>query len=104
MTMNTELPYYYETDVVWKEGRMAELSAPGLPEITVAPPPEFKGVGGVWTPEHLYIASINACFIATVIGISANLNLEYESLASNATAKLEKVEGKGLIITEAVLR
>ena len=102
--MNTELPYYYDTEVVWKGGRTGVLGAAGLPSMDVAPPPEFKGHEGVWTPEHLYVAAINVCYMATFVGISANSNLEFISFNSSSNAKLEKVEGRGLVFTEVTIK
>jgi peroxiredoxin-like protein len=102
--MTHQLPYFYGTEVEWAEGRKATLRASDLPAIQVAPPPEFQGEPGVWTPEHLYVASVNACFTVTFLAIAELSKLNFVSFTSGAKGKLEKVEGSGFEITEVVLK
>lgn len=102
--MNKSLPYFYETEIEWKGERRGELRATNLPAIKIDAPPEFKGHEGVWTPEHLFVASVNACFMTTFVAIAENSKLEVVSLRSTAKGKLEKVEGVGYQITEVVIR
>jgi peroxiredoxin-like protein len=102
--MTHQLPYFYTTELDWTGGRKATLRSSGLPALQVAPPPEFQGESGVWTPEHLYVASVNACFVVTFLAIAELSKFDFVSFASNATGKLEKVEGSGFEITEIVLK
>jgi organic hydroperoxide reductase OsmC/OhrA len=71
-----------------------------LPTLQIAPPPEFQGDPGLWTPEHLYVASVNACVVMTFLAIAELSKLDFVSISSNARGKLEKVEGSGYEITE----
>ena len=90
--------HFYSTNVEWKEGRIGELTTSSFPPIKVATPPEFKsGVPDVWSPEHLFVASINICLMTTFLAIAENSNLEFISFSSSATGKLEKVDGKFMI-------
>ena len=90
--------HFYSTKVEWKEGRIGELTSPTFPSLKVATPPEFKnGVPDVWSPEHLFVASINICLMTTFLAIAENSNLEFISFTSEATGKLEKVDGKYMI-------
>ena len=102
--MTHQLPYLYETQVEWATGRKASLRSSGLPALEISPPPEFQGEPGIWTPEHLYVASVNACFVVTFLAIAELSKLDLVIFASHATGKLEKVEGSGFQITEVVLR
>lgn len=87
--------HYYETDVIWKEQRKGEISAPGLINIEVATPPEFsKGHPGIWSPEHLFVASANVCLMTTFLAIAELSKLEFTSFKSKAIGKLEKVDNK----------
>jgi organic hydroperoxide reductase OsmC/OhrA len=96
--------HYYSTKVEWCEGRIGELSSPDFPSIKVATPPEFKnGVPNIWSPEHLFVASINICLMTTFLAIAENSNLEFISFSSEANGKLEKVDGK-YMISEVELR
>ena len=90
--------HYYETKVEWKEGRIGELSSPTFPSVKVATPPEFKkGVPNIWSPEHLFVASINICLMTTFLAIAENSSLEFVSFTSDATGKLERIDGKYMI-------
>lgn len=92
----------YEVSVVWKEGRIGTMSSPVLDDkIEVATPPEFpQGVPRIWSPEHLYAAAINSCFMTTFLAIAENSQLEYKHFESKTVCTLEKVE-KGFQITKA---
>lgn len=80
------------------------LRSAGLPPLEVAAPPNFHGPGGVWTPEHLFVASVNACFMTTFLAIAENSKLEVASFTSSAEGKLERLEQLGYQMTGIVLR
>ena len=95
--------FYYKTKVDWTEGRKGDLTEPTLPTIEVATPPDFpKGVPNVWSPEHLYVASINVCLMTTFLAIAENSKLDFTSYSSDSTGKLEKVD-KRFMISEIIL-
>ena len=90
--------HHYKTKVKWEEGRIGTLSSPTLDSFKVATPPEFpKGVPNTWTPEHLFVASINICLMTTFVAIAENSKLEFESFECEGVGKLEKVDGKFMI-------
>jgi organic hydroperoxide reductase OsmC/OhrA len=99
-----ENQYSYATEVEWTGERRGDLSAPHLPDLEVDAPPEFKGHEGVWTPEHLFVAAVNSCFMTTFLAIAENSKLEFVSFSADANGKLEKLEGQGFLMTEIVLR
>ena len=80
----------YEVNLQWTNSTKGTLSSPVLPnKIEVATPPDFpKGVEGIWTPEHLFVASINACLMATFLAITDNSKLEFINFKSNAVGKV----------------
>ena len=96
--------YSYSTEVEWTGERHGDLRAPVLPQLHVDAPPEFKGHDGAWTPEHLFVASVNTCFMTTFLAIAENSKLEFVSFSADAKGKLEKLDGQGFIMTEVVLR
>jgi len=89
----------YNVSLKWEEGRVGELSSPELrTKFEVATPPEFnKGVEGIWSPEHLYTASVSSCLMTTFLAIAENSKLEFSSLDIEAKGILDKVEGKFLM-------
>ncbi len=96
--------HYYNIDVIWNEGRIGTLSAESFPDIKVATPPEFpKGVPGIWSPEHLFVASVAICLMTTFVAIAENSSLAFTSFKCGATGKLEKVDGN-IMISEIELK
>lgn len=90
--------HFYKTNVKWTEGRIGILSEEGMPDVTVATPPEFpKGVPNIWSPEHFFIASANICLMTTFLAVAENSNLEFISYSCEGVGKLEKAEGKYMI-------
>lgn len=91
--------HFYEVNVQWKGERLGELSSPVLEKrIECATPPEFpNGVPNIWSPEHLFVASINSCYMATFLAIAHNFKMEIEDFSCKTIAKLEMADGKYLI-------
>jgi len=92
--------YFYTTEVEWTGERHGDLRAPVRPNLQVDAPPEFKGHDGVWTPEHLFVASVNSCFMTTFLAIAENSKLDFISFKADAKGKLEKLDGQGFVMTE----
>jgi peroxiredoxin-like protein len=97
--------HLYNVALTWKEGRVGEMSSPELPtKIEVATPPEFeKGVAGIWSPEHLFTASVLSCFMTTFLAIAEYSKLEYNSFDCSAEGVLAKEDGK-FKMTEITLK
>lgn len=97
--------YNYEVNLLWTENRKGIISSPVLTQsIEVATPPEFpKGMEGIWSPEHLFVAAIESCLMTTFLAIAENSKLEFESFSSHATGKLDKVDGR-FMMTEVLLQ
>ncbi len=89
----------YHVSLNWKEGRKGIMSSEVLPtKIEVATPPEFeKGIPGIWSPEHLFTASVLSCFMTTFLAIAEYSKLEFETFDCDAEGILDKVEGKFLM-------
>ena len=102
--MNEQTTHRYDVSLNWTEGRKGTLQSPVLNEtIEVATPPEFDGgIEGVWSPEHLFTASVSSCFMTTFLAIAGYSKLSFEALTVKATGKMEKVEGK-FMMSEIIL-
>ncbi len=74
------------------DGRVA-VNATGLPEIETAPPVEFDGPGGTWSPETLLCASVADCFILTFRALAKISKLEWTELALPVRGQARRVEG-----------
>ncbi len=90
------MSYSYQVKIDWIEGRKGILTSEVLDsQIQVVTPPEFpKGVAGQWSPEHLFVASVNSCFMTTFLAIADNSKLEFSRFECNAVGTLDRVEGK----------
>lgn len=104
-------PHYYNVEINWNKDRKGMMCSPELNLsngninscIEVATPPEFpKGMPGIWSPEHLFTASVSSCLMTTFLAIAENSKLEFLNFNCNAKGKLEQVEGK-FIMSEIIL-
>ena len=100
--------HFYNVDLSWSTDRKGILTSSELDqEIVVATPPQFpKGMPNIWSPEHLFTASVSSCFMTTFLSIAENSRLEFEAFSCFAKGKLEQIEGKfkmSEIILEATL-
>ncbi|MBI6115327.1 OsmC family protein [Salegentibacter maritimus] len=95
----------YRVDLTWKEDRKGEVSSPELSDIIeTATPPDFpKGIPNIWSPEHFLVAAVESCLMTTFLAIAENSKLEFVSFKSQATGKLDKVDGK-FQMTEIILK
>lgn len=100
-----ENTHYYEVNLLWDSATQGTLSSPVIVDkIEVVTPPEFpKGIKEKWTPEHLFVASVNACLMSTFLLVADNSKFHFIRFESNAMGKIEKVDGK-FAVTEIVLK
>ena len=92
--------YFYETEIEWKGDKDLQLTSGMLPAISAGAPPEFGGHDGLWTPEHLFVASLNSCYMLTFLAIAEFSKIPIVSFSSSAKGKLEKVADGRYQITE----
>lgn len=103
-------PHFYLVDVAWSEDRKGMMCSPELNVsansggcIEVATPPEFpKGIPGIWSPEHLFTASVSSCLMTTFLAVAENSKLDFVSFRCGSKGKLEQVDGK-FRMTEVLL-
>lgn len=95
----------YNVSLQWEQDRKGILRSPELPQsIEVATPPDFpKGMPGIWSPEHLFVAAASSCLMTTFLAIAENSKLEYSAFTCTAQGIVDKVEGK-FQVTEIVLQ
>ena len=86
--------FVYKTKVSWVKEKKGILSSSGKPDIEIAVPPEFKGHENIWTPEELFVASINACIKTTFLYYAQKNKLDFLSYESEAEGILERIENR----------
>lgn len=97
------LPHRYEVHLSGGPSGHACLSTPGVPELQAAPPREYDGPGDAWTPEHLLLASVEACFLFTLRAIARLSQVEFAALELETSGTVDRQEGTTRF-TEIVLR
>ncbi len=101
----------YNVDITWRHDRKGMMCSPELAEgnshsancIEVATPPEFpKGMPNIWSPEHLFTASVSSCLMTTFLAIAENSKLDFSGFSCKSKGVLENVDGK-YAMTEVIL-
>lgn len=85
-------PHIYVASATGEGKGLVALSSPQLPTLETAPPPEFDGPGGVWSPETLLCASLADCFILTFRAVSRAASFGWLRLECQVAGVLERVE------------
>lgn len=97
-------------NVNWNKDRKGIMCSPEINSvlgengcIEVATPPQFsKGIPGIWSPEHLFTASVSSCLMTTFLAIAENSKLDFKAFACSSKGKLEQKDGK-FLMTEVIL-
>jgi peroxiredoxin-like protein len=95
--------YRYTTSVRWTGEKKGVLAVAGKPSVEVATPPEFRGHEGIWSPEDLYVASVNSCIMTTFLAFAERAEIALAGFESEAEGLLEFVDGS-LRFTRIVVR
>jgi organic hydroperoxide reductase OsmC/OhrA len=91
--------FHYTSTVQWTGERTGLLRGEGKSDISVASPPEFKGVPNVWTPEDLFVAALNICQMTTFVAYALKKGLILISYKSEAEGTIEFVDGSYRFVT-----
>lgn len=96
----------YHVSVTGWDQKTGLLEAPfdGLPTLEVASPPEFGGPAGVWSPEHLFVASVAACLMTTFRSIAENSGVEVLEYHDYSIGHLKRAEDGLYSIERITLR
>ncbi len=93
----------YNVDINWTSDRKGMMCSPELRTdsnnklncIEVATPPEFaKGIPNIWSPEHLFTASVSSCLMTTFLAIAEYSKFEFIKFKCGSKGVLDQVDGK----------
>ncbi|MGB3477526.1 MAG: tRNA (N6-threonylcarbamoyladenosine(37)-N6)-methyltransferase TrmO [bacterium] len=79
--------YEFKTECQWVEGKKGITKGIHKQDIEIGCPPEFGGEKEYWSPEHLFVASIEVCIMTTFIWLLEKNNLNIISYQSKAKGK-----------------
>jgi organic hydroperoxide reductase OsmC/OhrA len=85
-------PHHYAASASAKAIGSVAISAPALPRIETASPPEFDGPGGIWSPETLLCAAVADCFILTFRAIARAAHFNWSALDCRVEGVLEHIQ------------
>lgn len=90
MTLDSRT-FSYDTALEWEGGRSCRVTAGDRPPLVVTPPGEFPGGGhGQWSPEHLYLASLQSCTMLSFLAHCAHNGVEVVGYTSRATGEIAR--------------
>jgi organic hydroperoxide reductase OsmC/OhrA len=85
--------FTYKSQLNWTGHQSGLLDSDGKQSLFVSSPPEFKGSSGHWTPEDMFVASVETCTMLTFLALAHRNNYLILSYSSKAEGILEFVEG-----------
>lgn len=85
-------PHTYVATAQGHAAGMVAVSSPQLSTLETAPPPDFDGPAGVWSPETLLCASMADCFILSFRGVARAARLPWAHLRCRVEGTLDRVE------------
>ena len=68
------------------------LLGEGLPALSAAPPPEFDGPEGHWSPETLLVAAVASCYILTFRAVAAVGRMSWLDLRCEVRGTVNRVD------------
>lgn len=95
--------FHYGVGMRWSGEKRGILSAAGKPDVEVASPPEFHGPPGVWSPQDLLVAAVDACVMTTFLSAVQRRGLDLVSYECEASGTLEMADGS-FRLTRIVLK
>lgn len=87
------LPHRYEVRLDGGPAGHATATLEGAPALATAPPVEFDGPGDAWSPEHLLLASLEACLLFTVRAVAQASRLPFTRLSVSAEGTVDRADG-----------
>jgi organic hydroperoxide reductase OsmC/OhrA len=87
------LPHRYDVHLTGGVTGYAAASAEGLPSLRMGPPTDFGGPGDAWSPEHLLMASVQACFLFTLRAVARHSQLTVIAVELDAAGTVDRQDG-----------
>ena len=88
-----DFPHRYAVSATAESATNVRLASEGVTAIESAPPVEFGGPGGHWSPESLLVAAVADCFVLSFRAIARPSRLDWSSLDCNVVGVLDRVDG-----------
>jgi len=87
------LPHEYRIDLSADAAGACTVSGERLADLPLAPPKEYDGPGDKWSPEHLLLASVAACFVFTFRAVARAWRIDVTDVSVTATGTVSRTNG-----------
>ncbi len=87
-----EYPHHYTVAASVKSEGHVRLESSDLTPFDSAPPPEFGGPGGLWSPETLLVSAVADCFVLSFKAIARASSMSWASLHCEVEGVLDRVD------------
>ena len=87
------IQYPYATSLTWTGEHKGTLSSEGKPDLSVACPPEWGGHPNIWSPEDLFVGSIEVCTMTTFLFLAEREKIDVRSYRSKAKTVAQMLDG-----------
>jgi len=87
------LPHRYDVRSSGSATGYAMASNGLAPVLRMAPPVEYDGPGDAWTPEHLLLAAVQACFLFTLRAVARASRIELLHVDVSASGTVDRPDG-----------
>lgn len=87
------IKYKYGTNLEWTSEKKGIIKSNNKTNIHVACPPEFGGHPGLWSPEDLFVASVEVCLLTTFLWYVNKEDIKITSYTSEAVGTAEMIKG-----------
>jgi peroxiredoxin-like protein len=78
----------------WSDGKTGVVKNKEHLSVKIATPPEFNGPSGYFSPEELFLASINSCIMTTFFYFAERFSFSFLSYESEASGEVIFEDGK----------
>jgi organic hydroperoxide reductase OsmC/OhrA len=79
--------------MTWTGKRSGTLTSEGKPPIHVSSPAGSEGQQALWSPEEMFVASVEACHMVTFLSLAARNGLQIVAYTSHSNGVIEFVNG-----------
>jgi len=86
------LPHRYQVQARAGTEGVVRIGTPGAPDLATAPPPEFDGPGGCWSPETLLAAAVADCYTLAFRAVARASRLGWTAIDVSVTAELDRAD------------
>ena len=83
-------PHHYRVEASAEPEGAVALVSEALPALETAPPEQFGGPGGRWSPETLLVGAVVDCFVLTFRAVARASGLAWTHLRASASGALDR--------------